>query len=70
MDEDVLTAGVRLDEAIALLPVEPLNYPARHTPYILAPSVGDGFSLAQVPGNFLQIFGFAGAEQPTEFVEI
>jgi hypothetical protein len=36
----------------------------------LATHLGDGFLLAQVPGDFLQILGFAGAEQPTEFVEI
>ena len=26
--------------------------------------------LAKIPGDFLQILGFAGAKQPTEFVEI
>jgi hypothetical protein len=36
----------------------------------LAPHLGDSFLLAQVPGDFLQILGFAGVEQPTEFVEI
>jgi hypothetical protein len=36
----------------------------------LAPHLGDSFLLAQVPGYFLQILGFAGAKQPTEFVEI
>jgi hypothetical protein len=30
----------------------------------------DSFLLAQVPGDLLQILGFAGAKQPTEFVEI
>jgi hypothetical protein len=34
------------------------------------PRLWDSFLLAQVPGDLLQILGFAGAKQPTEFVEI
>jgi len=36
----------------------------------LAPHLGGSFLLAQVPGDFFQILGFASAKQPTEFVEI
>jgi len=34
------------------------------------PRLWDSFLLAQVPGDLLQILGFAGAKQPTEFIEI
>jgi hypothetical protein len=34
------------------------------------PHLGSSLLLAQVPGDFLQILGFAAAKQPTEFAEI
>ena len=71
MDKHVLPATVGLDKPITFGRVEPLHCSACHvSPPCLVPRLWDSFLLAQVPGDFLQILGFAGAKQPTEFVEI